>query len=100
MIVENKLTPLTREQAAQALSAAYRQLMGALPTAGVMALLLAQSALETGNWQKIHNFNFGNAKAGVDYPLIVSCGEVRASCTSLSVMPPMAACRIRTRTSS
>ena len=60
MIVENKLTPLTREQAAHALTDAYLQLIGSLPTAGVTALLLAQSALETGNWQKILNFNFGS----------------------------------------
>ena len=32
--------------------------------------------------------------------MIVSSGEVRASCTSLSVMPPMPACSTRTRTSS
>ena len=100
MIVENKLTPLTREQAARALTAAYQQLTGALPTSGVTALLLAQSALETGNWQKIHNFNFGNAKAGVDYPLIVQfrCSEVDEHGAEHFFDPPDPHCNFRAYT--
>jgi hypothetical protein len=100
MIVENKLTPLTREQAARALTAAYQQLTGALPTTGATALLLAQSALETGNWQKIHNFNFGNAKAGVDYPLIVQfrCSEVDEHGAEHFFDPPDSHCNFRAYT--
>lgn len=97
MIVPNKLTPLTREQAASALAAAYQQLAGARPTPGVLALLLAQSALETGNWQKIHNFNFGNAKAGTDYPLIVQfrCSEVDEHGVEHFFDPPDPQCNFR-----
>ncbi|HWA70696.1 MAG TPA: hypothetical protein VG937_00105 [Polyangiaceae bacterium] len=78
MIVQNRLTPLAAADAGRALFAAYAQLTGAQPTDSVGALLLSQSALETGNWQKIHNFNFGNLKARTDYPQIVQfrCSEV------------------------
>lgn len=78
MIVENKLTPLSAPDAAAALAAAYQQLVGVPPSEPVLALLIAQSALETDNWRKIHNFNFGNQKAGASYPLIVQfrCSEI------------------------
>jgi hypothetical protein len=97
MIVENKLTPLTRDEAARALSAAYQRLTGSLPRPGVLALLLAQSALETGNWQKIHNFNFGNAKAALNYPLIVQfrCSELDAQGVELFFDPPDPHCNFR-----
>jgi hypothetical protein len=60
------------------LFAAYAGMTGKQPTDAVGALLLAQSALETGNWQKIHNDNFGNIKARADYPQITQfrCSEV------------------------
>ena len=78
MIVQNKLTQLSPSDAAAALATAYQQLIGAPPSQAVLALLLAQSALETGNWKKIHNYNFGNQKAGASYPLIVQfrCSEI------------------------
>jgi hypothetical protein len=78
VIVENKLTPLHPSEAAAALAAAYQQLTGALPSEAVLGLLIAQSALETGDWTKIHNFNFGNQKADVNYPRIVQfrCSEI------------------------
>lgn len=78
MIVEDKLTPLSPSAAAAALSAAYQQLTGSAPSQPVLGLVIAQSALETDGWQKIHNFNFGNQKAGADYPAIVQfrCSEI------------------------
>jgi hypothetical protein len=78
VIVQNKLTPLNPSEAAAALAAAYERLIGAPPSQPVLALLIAQSALETGNWKKLHNYNFGNQKAGVSYPLIVQfrCSEL------------------------
>ena|GEM_PF-1528595 len=78
MIVQNKLTQLSPSEAAAALAAAYQQLIGVPPSQAVLALLLAQSALETGNWKKIHNYNFGNQKAGASFPLIVQfrCSEI------------------------
>lgn len=78
MIVENRLTPLDRDTAANALADAYQRLTGVLPSEKVATLLLAQSALETGHWKSIHNFNFGNLKASPEYPSIVQfrCSEV------------------------
>lgn len=78
MIVQDRLTPLAPEQAAAALATAYRELTGTTPTPAVLALLVAQSALETGHWQSIHNFNFGNQKAHASYPMIVQfrCSEI------------------------
>jgi len=78
MIVVNRLTPLSLRDATQALVEAYTRVTGGAPTARVLALLLAQTAFETGRWQKIHNFNFGNAKADLSYPLIAQfrCSEV------------------------
>ena len=74
----NQLTPLTADEAAKALAAGYKQVTGKAPTANVLKLLVAQSGLETGNWQSIHNYNFGNAKAtGSDpYYTYFRCSEV------------------------
>lgn len=44
-----------------------------------LALVLAKTALETGRWQKMHNWNFGNAKAGSTYTGMYTafpCNEV------------------------
>jgi hypothetical protein len=78
VIVQNKLTPLSPSEAAAALASAYQRLVGVPPSEAVLALLIAQSALETDSWTKIHNYNFGNQKAGINYPLIVQfrCSEV------------------------
>lgn len=59
----NKITVITPELAAQALSDGYKQVTGSKPTKEILALLVGQSALETGNWKAIHNYNFGNFKA-------------------------------------
>jgi len=78
VIVQNKITALKPSEAAAALATAYERLIGAPPSSPVLALLIAQSALETGNWKKIHNYNFGNQKAGATFPLIVQfrCSEI------------------------
>jgi len=78
MIVANQLTPLSQQYASRALAEAFTRVTGAPPTNRVLALLLAQTAFETGRWQKIHNFNFGNAKADLSYPLVTQfrCSEV------------------------
>lgn len=78
MIVPNRLTPLDAREAGRALFSAYTTFTGRPPNDRVGALLVAQSALETGNWQKIHNFNFGNIKARSDYPTLTQfrCSEV------------------------
>jgi flagellum-specific peptidoglycan hydrolase FlgJ len=60
--VENQLTKLSPEQAASALSEGYKLITGSKPTQAVLSLLLGQTALETGNWQSMHNYNFGNVR--------------------------------------
>ncbi len=97
MIVKDTLTPLTRDDAARAFASAYLQLTGKLPTPAVLALLLAQSAFETGHWKSLHNFNFGNAKAGPGYPLVTQfrCSEVDALGIEHFYDPPDPQCNFR-----
>ncbi|MEO8900346.1 MAG: hypothetical protein ABI488_01935, partial [Polyangiaceae bacterium] len=78
MIVANRLTLLTRQDAAAALAEAYTRVTGGAPSARVLALLLAHTAFETGRWQKLHNFNFGNVKAAPSFSFITQfrCSEV------------------------
>ncbi|HYQ29545.1 MAG TPA: hypothetical protein VER04_20075 [Polyangiaceae bacterium] len=78
MIVANRLTPLTRQDAAAALAEAYARVTGGSPSARILALLLAHTAFETGRWQKLHNFNFGNVKATPSFSFITQfrCSEV------------------------
>jgi hypothetical protein len=78
MIVENRLTPLTRQDAGAALAEAYTRVTGGSPSARLLALLLAHTAFETGRWQKLHNFNFGNVKAAPSFSFITQfrCSEV------------------------
>jgi len=100
MIVEVRLTPLTRLEATAALFDAYRRVTGNPPSTRVLALLLAQSAFETGRWQKIHNFNFGNAKADPSYPLVTQfrCSEVEQG-VEVFFDPPDPHCNFRAYTS-
>jgi hypothetical protein len=56
------------EQAREAFWIAFIRVLVAPPTPGQLALLLAHSALETGNWQVgLWNWNFGNVKASESY---------------------------------
>jgi len=71
-------TPLTFEQAAEALRAALASTMTARPTDDVLALALAKSAFETARWKSIWCHNFGNVKAGDTYVgmfCAFACGE-------------------------
>jgi hypothetical protein len=97
MIVKDTLTPLSRDDASRAFLIAYQQLTGKLPTPAVLALLLAQSAFETGHWKSLHNFNFGNAKAGPGYPLVTQfrCSEVDALGVEHFYDPPDPHCNFR-----
>lgn len=55
-------TLLTFEQVADAIPIAFQRSEGAAPSLKTIAKLLAQSSLETGNYQHMWNFNFGNVK--------------------------------------
>lgn len=77
-VLVDKLTPLLRDEAALAMARAYQAQFGALPGARALAVLCAQSALETGHWRACHWNNWGNAKAGADYSLVTffGCSEI------------------------
>jgi hypothetical protein len=60
--IPDKLTPLTSEQAAKALSDGYLLVTGKRPSKQILSLLIAQTASETGNWKSIHHYNFGNIR--------------------------------------
>lgn len=96
-VLPDKSTPLTAAQAAAAFNAAYKKVTGSYPTPAILGLLLAQSALETGNWGAgIHNYNFGNAKATASFPTVqyFTCTEmVNGELKSFS--PPDPTCRFQ-----
>ena len=60
--VEVVETKLSEKAGIDALREGWLKLFGSYPTNEALAILAAQSALETGRWQKINNFNFGNLK--------------------------------------
>lgn len=62
------LTPLTPDEAAAALATAYKRVTGKAPTKQILGLLVGQTALETGDWKSLHNYNMGNAKATASDP--------------------------------
>lgn len=55
-------TPLTFEEVADAIPIAFQRSEGKAPSRKTVAKLLAQSSLETGNYQHMWNYNFGNVK--------------------------------------
>lgn len=57
-----RATPVTPEQVFLALGTAWQMLTGTPPDRKVLHILHAQSALETGHWKSIMNFNLGGAK--------------------------------------
>jgi len=61
--IPDLLTPLNPDDAVRHLADAYKRVVGKQPRVAVLKLLAAQSALESGNWKIVHNFNYGNEKA-------------------------------------
>lgn len=66
-LLPDAITQLTPSQVIRAFRSAYGTVCGKDPSRECLALLVAQSALETGRWRSIHRFNFGNVKASQDY---------------------------------
>jgi len=60
--VPNKFTPITADEASKAIATGYKRVTGSAPSKVILALLIAQAALETGNFKSIHNYNFGNVR--------------------------------------
>jgi len=90
----NKLTPLTPGEATQAISIGYAKVTGKKPTEKVLGLLVGQTALETGDWKSLHNFNFGNAKATSSDPYFsyFRCWELENG-VKVWYDPPHPACK-------
>lgn len=78
-LIEDKLTPLSADAVARAFASAYRQVLGMEPTVRTLAILMAQSALESGRWKALHCFNFTNIKAVESYEghyCLYRCNEI------------------------
>jgi hypothetical protein len=65
--VEPTRTPITFEQAENAMRWALKGQLGKDPADPVLALALAKTALETGRWTQIWLYNWGNVKAVESY---------------------------------
>jgi hypothetical protein len=63
--VTTVLEPL---DASIAIHAVYRSVVKAEPSTEGLAILIAQSALETANWRSMKNLNWGNSKSTVLWP--------------------------------
>lgn len=74
--VHDRVTPYSFEEAAEAMSGALRNELGAPPARECLALALAKCALETGRWRAIHQHNWGNIKAGESYVGQYCCFEL------------------------
>lgn len=61
-VVELRRTPVTRDALRASLGRAWETLHGAPANPRTLDLLTAQSSLETGNGQRMYNFNFGGIK--------------------------------------
>ena len=57
-----KRTPVSPEQVFLSFATAWQMLTGSPPDRRVLHILHAQSALETGHWKSLWNYNLGGAK--------------------------------------
>jgi len=75
----DKATPMAGPDVAKAISAGYQKVTdGEVPDPGVLGLLIAHAAFETGDFGKgVHNYNFGNKKfsTGDQYYQFFACNE-------------------------
>lgn len=66
-------TPLTLAEAASAMRTALSAGKTELVRDDILALAIAKSALETGRWRSMWNWNWGNVKAGPKYAGMFTC---------------------------
>lgn len=71
--VPDAITPLEPRDACSALRQAVFRICREYPSVECLAVLLAQSALETGHWKAIHRWNFGNAKVSKNWKGNYTC---------------------------
>lgn len=62
--VQKQLTPLTADEVRASVRKAFMAINSLAPNTNQVALMVAQSALETGHWRKCYNYNIGNIRAG------------------------------------
>ena len=78
-LVSDLLTPCSAAEYIAAIRAGLETLMGVTPTREHVAVLTAQSALESGRWKSMHRNNPGNIKASENYEYLYTqfrCNEV------------------------
>lgn len=78
-LVSDLLTPCTALDYVRAIRGGLETLTGKTPPNGQVAVLTAQSALESGRWRSMHRNNPGNIKAGESYEYLYCqfrCNEV------------------------
>jgi hypothetical protein len=78
-LVPDLLTPCTALDYVRAIRSGLETITGKTPPNGQVAVLTAQSALESGRWRSMHRFNPGNIKASPDYEYFYTqfrCNEV------------------------
>jgi len=63
-IVKTETTRITAADLMPTVSKCYAEITGDAPDAASLCLIVAQSALETGAWKSIQNFNVGNIRPG------------------------------------
>lgn len=76
--VPSKVTALNATEVAKAFRSAFSTVVGSDPSKECLALLVAQSALETGRWRSMYNFSFGNARPGDSeaFTCLPICNEI------------------------
>lgn len=78
-LLDDKLTPLTAPEVCRAFHSAYSQVFASPPSTRTLAILMAQSALESGRWKSLHRANFTNIKASETYEgyyVLYRCNEI------------------------
>lgn len=83
--IQDKKTPITKEQAIEALWKGWLKYFGSAPTPGCIQILADQWGLETGWGVSMHNYNFGNVKSrpgdGFDFQYF-ACNELLSKATA------------------
>jgi hypothetical protein len=95
--VAARYTPVPLARAVEVFSTAFLAVERGPLRRGQLCLMLAQSALETGQWKLMRNFNVGHLKASTRYPgkhAYYACDEVYPSGLR-KFEPPAPQCRFR-----
>jgi hypothetical protein len=89
LYLPDEVKTLDQAEAAYALREAWHRVYGHYPSDESLAVLWGKSALETGRWKHIHNYNFGNIKwkdADTCHLTMFTCGEEVSEGQALSLL--------------